>query len=191
MQTSTPGSQTQPPPIAPAVGMGSKLGTALGAVAIVLALVAVVISAVGAGHTGTQGPAGPQGPSGAQGSTGAQGGAGAQGTPGGSGPQGPPGAAATALWATVEANGSVANGSGINRTTTTSPTAGVYDVLFDQNVRGCAYIGTIGLTGYTLSATPGFLTVVGLFASSYGVFVVTYNATAVQTGMAFHLAVFC
>jgi hypothetical protein len=80
----------------------------------------------------------------------------------------------------------------VNRTTTQSAgSAGTYDVLFDQNIVGCAYLGTIGLPGIGGVSAPGFLTVAGLSISPYGVFVETSNATGVPSNFAFHLGVFC
>jgi len=73
------------------------------------------------------GPAGPQGPQGSQGSQGLQ------------GPRGLPGAAATALWAVVNASGEVVNGTAVSAEATG---AGTYEVKFAQNVSACATIAT-------------------------------------------------
>lgn len=55
------------------------------------------------------------------------------------GPQGLPGAAATALWAVVNASGEVVHGTAVSAEATG---AGTYEVKFAQNVSACATIAT-------------------------------------------------
>jgi hypothetical protein len=95
-----------------------------------------------AGAQGSQGPAGPQGPAGAPGS---QGPSGTQGPEGPAGPQGPPGAPATSLWAIVNADGTLAKGKGV--VSTSKINAGVYEVVFNQDVSQAALVATLSGNG--------------------------------------------
>jgi hypothetical protein len=75
------------------------------------------------------------------------------GPAGPAGPAGPPGAAATQLWATVAANGTL--GRNRNATSATRSSTGVYTVVFNQAVRDCAYFGTIGV--HSIDNPAGFI----------------------------------
>jgi len=94
------------------------------------------------------------------------------------------------LWAVVNSDGTLARGSDVNYTENDSG-AGQYGVVFNQTVVSCVYVATLGLTGSTGQAPPGFITVTGLNAVPDGVYVATFNATGVQTSESFHLGVFC
>jgi len=170
--------QSAPPP--PAGGGGGSgragLATALAAVAIAIALVAVGVSFV------------LPGPAGAKGDQGVQGVHGTPGTNGTNGTQGPP---YEVFYAVISASGAVVRGAGVNSSTTVLHATGEYNVLFDQNVSACSFEASIGLTGSSGTAPPGFVTVVGLAISSYGVWVSTYNVTGVLTSQPFHLTVLC
>lgn len=126
---------------------------------------------------GRQGPAGPAGPAGERGSVGP------------AGPAGPAGAPATKLFAVVNANGTLARGSGAP--TATRGGTGVYAVRFNQNVRNCAYTATIGLSDAAGASAPGEITVVGENASENGVFLITHDSAGAASDRGFHLAVFC
>jgi len=135
---------------------------------------------------GSAGPTGPAGPAGARGSAGP---AGARGSAGPAGPAGPAGAPATKLFAVVNADGSLARGSGAPTATQSGP--GEYQVRFNQNVRNCAYTATIGLSGSVGTSEPGEITVVGEFDSENGVFLTTHDSAGASSDRGFHLAVFC
>jgi hypothetical protein len=125
-----------------------------------------------AGGIGPAGPAGPKGDTGPAGPKGDRGSAGAN---------------ATALWAVVSGNGTVARGSHV--TSTTYVGGAYYEVSFDRDVSGCAFVaGRGGLDMET--PQPGEVS-----ASRSGnvnsVFVVTYNSAGAQASGPFHLAVFC
>lgn len=93
------------------------------------------------GAAGTQGAQGPAGTPGSQGPPGGQGPPGPQGPQGPQGQAGPPGAAATSLWARVNADGSLAAGSGA--TSYDFPaTYGSYIVEFNRDVTKCAIVAT-------------------------------------------------
>jgi len=136
------------------------------------------------GPQGTPGPVGPQGP---------QGPAGDKGPTGDKGPPGDPapvGAVSAGHWAVVNGDGSIARSSDPNATATRSA-EGSYDVVFDENVTNCAYTATIGLSGTTATANPGFITVVRWSENPNGVLVQTYNVREERTDIGFHLTVLC
>jgi hypothetical protein len=134
------------------------------------------------GCVGPVGPAGPQGPIGARGPA---------GVPGPAGPRGPAGAnglSATALWAVVNFDGALVRGSGVTSSTKTS--TGTYSVVFNRNVTGCAYVGSLG-TASLGSPPPGSFGATNLFLSPNGIFVKTRNPAGADTDSAFDVAVFC
>jgi hypothetical protein len=130
--------------------------------------------------------AGPAGPAGLPGANGAPGAPGAKGDKGDKGDAGAP---ATKLWAVINTNGTVARGSGIGTGTLREDT-GIYDVFFDRDVSGCAYIASLGGPdgGTPLAGTVG---ATNLFGSPKGLFVVTRNTAGTNASQPFHLAVFC
>jgi hypothetical protein len=68
---------------------------------------------------------------------------------------------------------------------------GTYQVDFSQNITGCAYLGTIGLTGSLGASAPGEITVVGRAGDANGVFVQTFNSAGTLTNLSFHLGILC
>ena len=107
--------------------------------------------------------AGPAGPPGAPGLAGANG---APGADGAKGDKGDAGAPATRLWAVINADGTVARGSGIGTGTVREDT-GVYDVFFNRDVSGCAYVGSLG--GADAGTPPaGTVAATNLFGSFTG-----------------------
>jgi hypothetical protein len=130
------------------------------------------------GCPGTQGP---QGPAGAQGPAGPAGARGANGT------NGTNGANATTLWAVVNSNGTLNRGSRV--TSVGRIGGGVYEVIFNRDVSGCAYIGAV--------SDPGFGAAFGFFSASKrggqpnGIFIETTNSTGTVADQPFHVAVFC
>ena len=67
--------------------------------------------------------------------------------------------------------------------------AGAFRVFFDRNVRACAYVATIGLTGAELTEQPGFITTVGAAASADAIFVTTHDIAGTPADRSFHLQV--
>jgi hypothetical protein len=147
---------------------------------------------------GTAGRVGPQGLQGPQGAQGAQGPAGAQGS------AGPAGAPATALWAVVNAGGSLARGSGVINVTlsTNGGTNPQYNVQFNRDITACAYIANAGSPGTVSNTTfivPRDVTTARSVDDSRTVVVEVFNTdqTASQSNTYtpveddFHLAVFC
>jgi hypothetical protein len=109
----------------------------------------------GTGATGPQGGTGPTGPEGATGPRGHTGPAGITGATGPTGGQGPPGTSATALWAEINADGTIAESSGVSSASYLS--TGEYAVFFDQDVLGCSYQATLGANLGTGLPTVAFI----------------------------------
>jgi hypothetical protein len=97
--------------------------------------------------------------------------------------------AGSAHFAVLNAGGQQVRGRG---TTSAARTAGGrYQVIFDADVRGCAYYGTVG--GPTAAAPPdnGQITVSGLGSNVNGVDVRTTGANGNDANKPFHLVVLC
>lgn len=104
------------------------------------------------------------------------------------GAQGPPGQGATALWAVVQADGSLARGSGATASERFGP--GLFGVTFDRDVSGCAYVAS----GGTATAGPPPARMVDVSPRNgdvLGVYVRVDDATGTLADSDFHLAVFC
>lgn len=96
---------------------------------------------------------------------------------------------ASAHFAVVNAGGQQVRARG---TTSAARTAeGRYQVIFDRDVRGCAYYATIG--GPTAAAPPdnGQITVSGLGSNVNGVDIRTTGAQGNDANKPFHLLVLC
>jgi hypothetical protein len=93
------------------------------------------------------------------------------------------------LFAVVDANGTLVRG---RRAASAARLAtGAYEVVFRRDVRKCAYLGTIGLSGSAGSSLPGEITVVGRAGNNRGVFVTTHSSGGASADLGFHLAVLC
>jgi hypothetical protein len=106
----------------------------------------------------------------------------------------PPSASDTALggvdyWAVVSGTGVTARSRGGESSTRLA--RGTYEVLFRDDIRECAYTGTIGSTGFGGPPAPGLITVSGRANDVRGVFVQIYNANGVTADRPFHLLVSC
>jgi hypothetical protein len=67
---------------------------------------------------------------------------------------------------------------------------GFYQVVFNRDVRNCAYVATIGDPANG-SETPGEITVATRVGNNNGVFVSTHNSAGVLQNHGFHLIVLC
>ncbi len=67
---------------------------------------------------------------------------------------------------------------------------GNYQVIFNKNVSGCAYVATIGDTD-SGSTAPGEIWVAGRNGNADGVFVDTQDDTGAESNLPFHLSVSC
>jgi hypothetical protein len=115
---------------------------------------------------------------------GAQGPAGATGAAGPSGPAGPP---ATALWAVIATNGSASRSGHL--TSSEKVAVGQYVVIFDRDVKACAYVASLG--GVAAESAVGQISATRRSINASGVFVKTYDSAGVAADKSFHLAVFC
>jgi hypothetical protein len=96
---------------------------------------------------------------------------------------------ARVLWAVVASDGRLARDKGArdaNRLRT-----GNYEVIFERNVRRCAYVASIGLPGAEGMASPGQISTVGRVGARNGVFVATQNSSGGRASRGFHLVVNC
>ena len=96
---------------------------------------------------------------------------------------------ATAMYAVVNANGTLARGR--NAVSATRLGTGAYEVVFRKDVRKCAYLATIGLSGSAGASLPGEITVVGRSGNDRGVFVTTHSSGGAAADLGFHLGVLC
>lgn len=89
----------------------------------------------------------------------------------------------------VNAGGQQVRGRGTTSAARTAP--GRYQVIFDRDVRNCAYWATI--SGPTAAAPPehGQITASGLSTNVNGVDIRTTNRDGVETNRPFHLLVLC
>ena len=92
-------------------------------------------------------------------------------------------------WAVVGSDGTIARK--LNAKSASHLDVGEYEVLFNSNVRGCAYTGTVGLPGSSGSSDPGYMTVVGRASNSKGVYIETFDSTGARADLGFHLLVSC
>ena len=92
-------------------------------------------------------------------------------------------------FAVVDLNGVLQRKS--NAKTSTRVSTGSYDVEFNSNIRGCAYVVSLGQTGSQGFPPVGYAAVVGRTGSIRGVYVQTYDATGVLADQPFHLIVSC
>ncbi len=130
---------------------------------------------------GPQGPAGAHGVAGRQGSRGprgVRGAAGARGPAGARGAAGAPGAPAVRLFAQVDENGDLVRSSG--GVTVTSPSAGMYRLVFPQSVAQCSAIASIGATTTSNDLQQGEISAntAGAGFSNSTIEVATFDPTA-------------
>jgi hypothetical protein len=112
---------------------------------------------------------------------------GPRGRTGATGPAGPPGVV-TRLWAVANASGSLARAAG----TTSSGRlgTGVYEVVFNQAVTNCVFVGSVG-DAAAGTGTAGALTVTQRAGNANAVRVETRTLGNVLADRAFHLLVVC
>jgi hypothetical protein len=110
---------------------------------------------------------------------------GPQGPPG---PAGPPGAAATALWAVVDQNGTLVRNKGA--ASAQKNAVGQYQVVFSQDVTACSYQATPGGAGTGTAFGEVGVAQLPNVAAGVRVFILNTTGAAFQD-TPFHLAVFC
>jgi hypothetical protein len=126
---------------------------------------------------------GPAGPAGAAGQPGAK---------GDKGDKGDPGAAATRLWGVVKGNGILVRNSGIKEVShgEGAGAQGRYDIIFSQDITGCAIIASIGEAGTSADDAPGGF-IGHKRTGDDRIRVEVANTDNVYTDTPFHVAVFC
>jgi hypothetical protein len=99
---------------------------------------------------------------------------------------------AQVLYEVVNSDGTKARGFPVT-TAATHLSTGTYQVDFGppRNITGCAFVGSIGLSGSSGTSPPGFITVVGRAGDISGVFVQTFDSAGTLTDLGFHLVVTC
>src|SRR4051812_21914736 len=95
--------------------------------------------------------------------------------------------AASTMYAVVNSDGTLARGR--RAVSATRLGTGSYEVVFRKDVRNCAFVGTIGLSGSLGASLPGEITVVGRAGNDRGVFVTTHSSGGASADLGFHLAV--
>jgi hypothetical protein len=90
-------------------------------------------------------------------------------------------------FAVVNSNGTLARGFQVISSTRLG--LGWYQVVFNHDLRGSAFIATLGLTGSVYTSPSGEIAVVGRTGLSNGVFVQTWNSAGARADRSFHLAV--
>jgi hypothetical protein len=68
---------------------------------------------------------------------------------------------------------------------------GTYDVRFNRNISTCAWTGTVGLGGFGGSTGPAMISASGRAGTNNGLFVTTFNGSAVATDLPFQVVVVC
>ncbi|MFK3983834.1 hypothetical protein ACI2K4_26070 [Micromonospora sp. NPDC050397] len=94
---------------------------------------------------------------------------------------------AQTFFAVVNSNGTLARGYGA--VSSTRLAVGQYQVVFNHDLRGSAYVGTLGLAGSVGGSPSGEIAVVGRNGVNNGVFVQTFSSAGVAADRGFHLAV--
>jgi hypothetical protein len=100
-------------------------------------------------------------------------------------------------WAVINADGTIARNAG-NAVSSgkaadcfTAGGPGCYEVIFDDDVTGCAYIGTITNPPDAGTQPTGEITTVRRGSNPNGVFVTTHNSSGAPSDRAFALVVTC
>jgi hypothetical protein len=95
----------------------------------------------------------------------------------------------SARFAVVTASGMLARGRNVSSVARTS--AGRYQVILSSDVRGCAYVASIGDASASPLATSASITTASLSSNVNGVAVRTYGANQNPGDRPFHLIVSC
>jgi hypothetical protein len=94
---------------------------------------------------------------------------------------------AQAHFAVVGSNGTLVRGFQVVSSTRLG--LGWYQVVFNHDLTGSAFVATLGLTGSLYTSPPGEIAVVGRTGLPSGVFVQTFNSAGERADRSFHLAV--
>ncbi len=95
----------------------------------------------------------------------------------------------TPLWAVVNPDLTLARGAGV--VSVTKQGDGQTAVVFDRDVRNCAYTANVGYAGSEGVPPDGAATVVGLGGEPNGVYLTTYDQAGAAVDSGYHLVVTC
>ena len=73
----------------------------------------------------------------------------------------------------------------------TSLGTGVYELRFSHGITGCAWVGTVGLGGFSGSTGAAQITITGRAGTNNGLFITTFNGAGAPTNEPFHVIVVC
>ena len=94
----------------------------------------------------------------------------------------------------------VINGNGTVRRASTLPYGvssstnigtGTYDLRFNHNIGGCAWVGTVGFGTFGGNTGAAEITITGRSGTNNGLFVTTANSAGTLTNEPFHVIVVC
>lgn len=102
----------------------------------------------------------------------------------------PAGSGVKVFFAVVNSDGSLARGKGATGSFSLSAGSGDYEVDFNRDVTGCAYVATLG--NATAGTAPnGFITDAARAGNPDAVFVKTSNTAGAAADIQFHLVIAC
>ena len=93
-------------------------------------------------------------------------------------------------FAVVNSAGSLVRGSSSVISASNTGLTGAYQVIFNKDVSGCAYVATIGDTD-SGTPLPGQIWVAGRSGNADGIFIDTQDSTGASSNRPFHLSVSC
>jgi hypothetical protein len=98
---------------------------------------------------------------------------------------------AQVFYAVVNSDGTLARSFPTSHVTADRITTGQYEVIFKNDVTGCAYTASVGLSTTSGASSPGYATVVGRAGQPHGIFLETFNASGALADLGFHVQVTC
>jgi hypothetical protein len=93
--------------------------------------------------------------------------------------------------AVVGDDGTLVPGQSLDAVSSTRLFTGAYEVIFDRNISGCAYVASIGEPGSTGGTAIGEISATGREDKPNGVFVKTAASNGTQTDKPFMVSVIC
>ena len=95
--------------------------------------------------------------------------------------------------AVINSNGTVARASTLpyHVLSSTNSGTGTYDVRFSHSISGCAWVGTVGLGGFSGSTGAAQITITGRAGTNNGLFITTFDGAGTATNEPFHVILVC
>lgn len=99
----------------------------------------------------------------------------------------------SALWAVMNADGTILRSSGgnTNTTQTLKLSTGVYQVAFRRNLSACSWNGTIGFGTFSGSTSASHISVTGRAGNTSAVFVQTFDNSGASADLPFIIQILC